>query len=421
MQNVYLGRQPILDSKQELCAYEILYRDHDKKSNIKGDRHASASVVNSVLNKFGTRSLLGMHKAIIKIDKKFLFHDIILSIPSEFFIFSLLSSIKIDEKIAQRLKLLHEKHYEFAINDVDLNTTDIHKYRPILNQISYFKVKLTSNISSAMKISIVELKSHGIKVIGSKIEMQEHYVLAKELGCDWFQGYFFAKPKILKNVKYESSKANILKLYNLLIQDTNIDEIASEFEDNHEITVQLLQFVNSGAFHFKTKISSIHHVLILVGRMPLAQWLMLMIYSKSISQASKQSPLMLLVKGRTELMSSILKTIEPNAKSNRLGEAYFVGVLSLIDTIFGRDLNEILEQMHISDSIKNALLKDEGTLGRVYALVRNIEVFNVKAIENFEKNYLLHPDILEKLVIKNIEDVNSFENPAQKITKKDLK
>jgi EAL and modified HD-GYP domain-containing signal transduction protein len=409
MQNVYLGRQPILDNNYTLCAYEILYRDNYKKSDIKGDRHASASVITSVLNKFGTRSLLGSHKAIIKIDKKFLTHDIIFSIPPEFFVFSLLEGTEINDRIIQRIKFLHEKKYEFAVNDVILSEKQIQKYRPLLQELSYFKLKLCTDITVDMKKAVVELKSHGIKIIGSKIENDVHYTLAKELGCDWFQGYYFAKPKILKNPKYESSQSNILKLYNLLIQDTNIDEITSEFEKNHEITVQLLQFVNSGYFHFKNKISSIHHVLILVGRIPLSQWLMLMIYSKSISKNNFQSPLILLVKGRTELMNSIIKFVEPKAKSNRLGEAYFVGVLSLIDTIFGRGLEEILNQMHISEDVKNAILNDEGTLGRAYALVRDIEVFNVKAIESFEKRYSLESDTIEKIVVKSIEDVNSFE------------
>ena len=89
--------------------------------------------------------------------------------------------------------------------------------------------------------------------------------------CKLFQGYFFVKPKIFENQKYDPAQAKILKLYTLLIEDTNIDEITSEFEQNHAITVQLLQYINSGAFHFRTKISSIHHILTLVGRAPLAQ------------------------------------------------------------------------------------------------------------------------------------------------------
>jgi len=91
-----------------------------------------------------------------------------------------------------------------------------------------------------MKEMISEMKAHNIKVVGSKIEDNAHYSLAKELGCDMFQGYFFAKPNIVENEKYEPYQLNVLKLYNLLIDDTNIDEIKSKFKKNEEITVQLL-------------------------------------------------------------------------------------------------------------------------------------------------------------------------------------
>ena len=203
---------------------------------------------------------------------------------------------------------------------------------------------------------------------------------------------------------------NILKLYNMLITDTNIDEITSEFEKNHEITLQLLQFINSGAFHFRKRISSIHHILILIGRIPLSQWLMLMIYSKSLSKGKVVEPLMLMVKNRTNLMESILKTIEPSVKSNMLGEAYFVGVLSLVDTIFSVELVDILEHINISDEVKDALLKGDGKLGEIYMLVRDIEVFNTDAMEIFEDKHNLKRGSIKDLVVKSIEDVNSFEN-----------
>ncbi|MDQ7066779.1 MAG: hypothetical protein Q9M40_01575 [Sulfurimonas sp.] len=44
-------------------------------------RYSSASIINNVLNKFGTHKLLGDRRAFVKIDEKFLLHDIIFSIP----------------------------------------------------------------------------------------------------------------------------------------------------------------------------------------------------------------------------------------------------------------------------------------------------------------------------------------------------
>jgi len=410
MEHVYLGRQPILDKKGELVAYEILYRDSNKETNITNDRFASASVISSVLNKFGTGAILGHRPAFVKIDEKFLLHDIILSVPKEFFIFALFDSIEMNERVVERIQKIHENGYKVAINDIVINDDNMQKYKEVLNEISFIKINLDNNASLKIDTYISKLQAKNIKIIAAKIENNEDYILAKKLGCDMFQGYFFAKPNIIENAKYESSQMNVLRLYNMLITDTNIDEITKEFENNYEITVQLLRFINSASFSFRNRISSIHHILMLVGRIPLSQWLMLMIYSKSVSKSRSNSPLMLMVKNRTELMENILKIVNPHVKSNALGEAYFTGVLSLIDTLFGVELEDILEKMNISDDVKGALLHDEGVLGDIYGLIRNIELFNTKAIREFSVMYDIEPEKIGHIVLKSMENVNNFED-----------
>jgi len=137
----------------------------------------------------------------------------------------------------------------------------------------------------------------------------------------------------------------------------------------------------------------------------------LMIYSKSISKDKEMPALMLMVKNRTELMERILKAIYPEVKSNTLGEAYFVGVLSLIDTLFGVKLEVILKDMNVSEAVEEALLNDEGLLGEIYLLVRNIEAFKIKEIMAFEHKYGLEVDSIENIALECMRDLQSFENP----------
>ena len=413
MQNIYLGRQPIIDADSRLRAYEILYRDASKKSNIPGDRQASASVITSVLNKFGRQATLGDKKAFVKIDEKFLLNDLIFSVPNQFFVFALLESVEITERVIERIHQLYEKNYGLVINDIKLDDEKMEKYKEIFPYLSFVKIDFAKGLSYGLEHMILKLKSNNVRVIATKIENAKTYNQARKLGCDWFQGYFFAEPKILENAKYEPAQINVLNLYNLLIDDTNLDDITTEFEKNPEITIQLLQFINSGAFHFKNKISSIHHVLTLVGRKSLSQWLMLMIYSKSSGKSKERTPLMLMIKSRTELMESILKTVHPDARSNMIGEAYLVGVLSLIDVVFSKKMEDILENIHVSDRVKNAILNESDILGEIYKLVKDIEAFNTQAEADFEIRYGLEEGTLKELIVKSIEETNKFENPTE--------
>lgn len=407
MENVYLGRQPIIDDKGSLYSYDILYLDSKQETD--NEHYSSALVLSSVLNKFGMKAFFSENKAFVKIDQKFLMNDLIFSVPNNIFIFALSGEIEMSRKVLEKIQQLKAQDYTLAIDEISLDAQQIEKYKPILNALSFVKINVHSVLGHDVKSMVDELKSHDIKVIAVKIEDDAEYELTKNIGCELFQGYYFAKPKILENAKNDANKMNVLKLYNLLLQDTNIDEIVSEFENNHALTLQLLQFINSGAFHFRTHISSIHHVLMLIGRKPLAQWLMLMIYSKSLSSKIEVSPLMLMIKNRTELMENLLKAIKPDVKSNALGEAYFVGVLSLIDSVFGVKLEEILESMNVSDSVKSALLHDEGTLGKLYVVVRDIEAFNIGSITEFASKYKVAMDDIQRVVVQSMENVNNFQ------------
>ncbi len=409
MKNAYIGRQPILDEDKKLFAYEVLYRDSEAGAHVTNDRYASAAVINNILNRFGTEALLGGRRAFIKIDEKFLLSDLIFSIPNEFFVFSLFDGIEMNERVVERVQQLHERDFVLAINDTALSEDIVQKYAPILKELSYIKININKCDTQHIQEIVDTFKSNNIKMICTQIEDNMHFNLAKEHGFDLFQGYFFAKPKIIKNKKCDASQLNVIKLYNLLLQDADIDEITSEFENNHVIAFQLLQFINSGAFHFRSKISSIHHILTLMGRIPLAQWLMLMIYSKSVSRNEEYSPLLLMAISRTRLMQNILKLIRSDADKNALGEAYFVGILSLMDTVFSVELEHILEHMYISEAVSDALLKDEGILGEIYILVRNIEKFNTQAIEDFAHKHKIALERINLAVMESIEHVNDFE------------
>lgn len=406
MEHVRIGRQPILDANSNIVAYALMYRESVQQN------FSSASLISSVLNKFGTAALLGDKRAFVTIEEKFLLHDLILTIPGEFFVLSLSSDIEISERVIERVELLYRKGYLLSVEHLGFSEAVIEKYAPILNRLSFAKIDIRKDIDAGVKDIVTDFKRAGITVVGDNIYDSKQFEKAQELGCDWFEGYFFAELKIVENAKYEASYMEVLKLYRLLMDDVNIDEITQEFENNHEITVQLLQFINSGAFHFRKRISSVHHILVLVGRIPLAQWLLLMIYSKSISSKNQKPPLMLMVKNRTELMENIIKVVRPDAGSNMIGEAYFVGVLSLIDTLFSMKLEDILDHIHISDEVKVALLEGKGVLGEILTLIKKIEKFDTEAAIAFEKKYKLKQGVLNELIMKSMQSVQSFENPV---------
>lgn len=409
-EHVYLGRQPILDNNGALFAYDLFYRNNKVQHNISDYQFATANVLTNTLNKFGVKNIVGEHKAFIKVDGAFLLHELVLSIPSEFFIFSILDSIEMNQNIIDRIKMLKERGFEFALNDTKLCGETIDKFEPLFKHINYVKVDSLQCEGTNVDADIERIKSSGVKVIASKIETLEAYERYSAAGADLFQGYFFAKPKTIENDKFDPEQFSVIKLCNLLLSEASIDEIAKEFEANHAISIQLIQFMNSGAFHFKKQISSIRHVLTLMGRYPVAQWLLLMVYAKSVNSGTQRSPLLIMVKNRTTLMSSLIKLLRPNASNELVGEAYFVGVLSLIETIFMAPLQKVLDTLNVSEDVRSALIDHHGELGKLYDVVDAIEHFDTRRIEEFTVEYNLPSDAFEEVLANSIEESNEFES-----------
>lgn len=119
-----------------------------------------------------------------------------------------------------------------------------------------------------------------MQFLAEKVETQEEYHAYKALGFDYFQGYFFSKPDILKKEKLDPSRALILRITTLLNdENVSIKRIEAEFSKSIDLTINLLKYLNSAYIGTKNNITSISHAIALLGRAGLARWLTLFLYS----------------------------------------------------------------------------------------------------------------------------------------------
>jgi EAL and modified HD-GYP domain-containing signal transduction protein len=409
--NFYLARQPILDLQQKTMGYELLYRDSEQSSAYANERHATAALLVNVLNQAGLQNVVGNSLAFVNIDDRFLRHEIVDTIPAKTFIFEITTNTSLDVLTVERIEVLHKKGYSFCLDASQY--AHLSKYEKIFPYLSYCKIDTSSFSFEHLEEIVRTLHSYDIKAIATKVEMESAFQIYKEKGFDAFQGYYFAEPKIIKDQKLDADQASLFKLCNLLQTGGDTSEIVESFERSPSLTLQLLRFMNSAAFHFKAPISSIQQVITLLGRNSLNQWLMLLLYSKSLSSNGNfDNPLILLVKQRTDLMVSLLKMTKKNCTMQDLSEAYFVGVLSLMNTLLHMPLYEILEEFHVDERVKDALYDRIGELGELYAVTLAIENFDTEKIDTFVYKYSLDMDAFEKMMLSSIQATTEFEKAS---------
>ncbi|WP_373070908.1 EAL and HDOD domain-containing protein [Sulfurimonas sp.] len=398
--NIYIAKQPILKKDGDVFAYELLYRDSEDTSNIKNRKQATVSVLSSVINKFGIDNLLSNHKAFVKADEEFIMHSIVNTIPKEYFIFSLQFDEKVSPKAVKKVKKLYEDGYTFAINDVILDKNVMDNYKDIMEYISYVKVDIDTPADNYSLLNDLD-----IEVISTKVENSEKEKTALQRDVDYLQGYFFCKPAVKKQEKFDAEVENVIRLCNRIMQDCSVDDLVDEFERSPVVSMQLLKFINSGLFHFRQKLSSIKQVLTLVGKTKLTQWLMLMIYSTPRGEGVSNEVLFERVKSRTYIMNEIAKIIDRSIVSN----AYFVGVISLMDALFSISKRSLMQQLNVDKEIKDAILKKDGILGDIYSFVLALESFNTETIDNFIEKYNISKEALEQITLNASKDLGNIE------------
>lgn len=384
-----IGRQPIIDHTGELIAYDVLYDAPTEQSPYPTDQ--TAKLIASIINTFCIHNILGDVQGFIKIDDTFLMSGIIYSVPKQLFILSLPLTITLNKEHFERIKELKELGYRFALHDIAyLPHKRLKSLAVLCHMLSYIKVDIKNLSQEYMAKLVKTLKCYPLALIATNVNTQEEYAVVKSLGYPYVEGYYFSEPIIVEHQEVDSKLLTVIRLYNMLTSNAaTTEELTLTFESNPELTIQLLQYINSSAFSLKYKISSINQVLTLLGRKPLSQWLLLLMYGKHMHHAATQSLLMQMVSRRTALMKGFYKLLKPKATADETGEAFFVGVMSLASAVMSMPLRLILKDMNLSENVLIALLEHKGLLGELLEVVEAIERFNVERIKEFIQTHSL--------------------------------
>jgi EAL and modified HD-GYP domain-containing signal transduction protein len=403
-ENFFFARQPILNREGSIIAYELLYRSSERNLAPKMPRHATEQVIVNALNMIGLNNLIEQGtRAFINIDEKMLFDDILHTIPKSSFVLELLEDIVYTPQIIERIETLRNAGFTFALDDVICDTEVIHTLKPVLPHVDIVKLDLPQSLSKARPY-INLFKEMRISVLAEKVETETDYNAFKDIGCDLFQGFFFARPTLISGTKVNPKLALIFRMIELLSRDKQ-DDVISLFEQDAALTVQLLRYINSAAFSFKSDISSIRQSVALLGNLHLRQWLTMMSYVIG-SRDGFQSPLLKLAQERAAMMRLLAEAFVVREVAET---AAFIGLISLIDALFHQPMGQLLEELRIDRDIAQVLLDEAATpLGDLYRIVRSVENFDHDAITGFLRTYKIPSARFNQVLQKSYELTESF-------------
>jgi EAL and modified HD-GYP domain-containing signal transduction protein len=374
----FLGRQPILDTQQEIVGYELLFRATEKNvSEFESQDQACTSVIASALAGFGFRELLGDKAGFINVTEDVLLSDMVEILPREQTILELLESVRLNDTVYKRCRDLKAKGFRIALDD--------HIYAPKNGELYRFvdivKIDMLETRSAMLPDIVAALRQFPLQILAERVETMEQFQDCLELGFDLFQGYFFARPAVLKRKGLEPSKVAMLRLLGCLRDEAELDEIEDIFRNTPELSYNLLKLVNSVHLGLREKIKSLRHAIMILGLDKLRRWVQLAIFASSDSRGIN-NPLLEMAAVRGRLMEYLIMDRYRLPRGSEPVEAAFItGILSLVDVLFETSIEEVVRELYLSDEIVTALLNREGELGSLLALAETLEQTNFGEVQ----------------------------------------
>ncbi len=374
----FLGRQPILDSQQEIVGYELLFRSTERNvSEYESQDQASMSVIASALAGFGFREVLGDKLGFINVTEEVLLSDMVEILPHEQTILELLESVRLSGVVRERCRELKSKSFRIALDD--------HIYAPehegLYRFVDVVKIDILETPRELLPEIVTALRRFPVKLLAERVETVGQFQDCLELGFDLFQGYFFARPVVLNRKGLEPSQMVMLRLLSCLRDEAELDEIQDVFRNAPELSYNLLKLVNSVHIGLREKIKSLRHAIMILGLDKLRRWVQLAAFASSDSRGIN-NPLLEMAAVRGRLMEYlIMERYGLRRGSDPVEAAFMTGILSLMDTLFETSLEEILKELHLSDEVVSALLYRQGELGTLLALAETLEQANFGEVQ----------------------------------------
>jgi EAL and modified HD-GYP domain-containing signal transduction protein len=366
----FLARQPILGRDQHLVAFELLFRaagEHDDAQMTNGA--AATAAVISHASQLGMEQVVGDQLAFVNADEDVLMSDFVRFLPPHKVILEILETVKPTEQLLARVAELKQLGFKFALDDVVDRSADVEQ---LVELVDVVKIDLQGIDLADLPQLAASLRTPTKKLLAEKVETLAEFRMCLELGFDYFQGYYFARPAILSGRKIAPSELVILHLLELINSQADDATIEAAVKRDALISLNLLRLVNSRAAGAGRRIESLAQALVQLGRGQLRRWLQILLYTSPGGRVELNSPLLQMATTRGKLLELMTQKVRPGdaAAADR---AFTVGIMSLADAMFSMSMPDILERVEVAGEVREALIEREGQFGVMLRVVEMLE------------------------------------------------
>ena len=307
------------------------------------------------------------------------------------------------------IKKYCELGYQFAINNFQFSQ----KYMEMLEYAKYIRIKLsqaetteTERGKKSVENIVSMAQGTGKKCIATGVNTKEVYDYAVKLKVDYLEGNYVAKTLASKVDKVKYMQGNFFQLMVAVSEEEpDMEEIEQIVSRDAGLTYALLKLVNSAYFALRRRTASIRQALVTLGITQLRQWVYMLSFDSKGTDSSSEELLKISFL-RATFASELVGYIK-DCPINKT-DAYLIGMFSTLEYMVNATEEEILEEIPVSAEVKNALVTQEGTAGKIYSLLLAYERADWKQSKKLSESLGVPTYLLAQTYIDCVDEVNEI-------------
>ena len=397
-----VGRQAILDRNCHTFGYELLYRENVKNntsfSSLDGNTVTNRVIINTFLN-LGIDRIAKNGRVFINFTRDLIVQRLYEALPKEKIVVEILEDVMAEDEVVEAVKDAKKQGYTIALDDFVF----MEHLEKLVALADIIKIDFLELSKEEIKKQVEIYKKYDLKLLAEKVEDEDTFKFALDLGFSYFQGYFFQKPVIEAKTDIAPYQMSILKAMAVVNNpESEPEELIKIISGDIYLHTKILAFVNSPFFGLKHKINTIKAAVGILGLRRVKEWLNIMYVSKLSEE--KPEELIILSSVRAK-MASFLAPYFSLDEDN----AYLLGMFSLMDSILNLPMEIVLKEFdYLSEELKAALTGKENNYKKLLDFIKMFEFGYFDRAYEIVKDTSLNIEKVNDYYFKSIEFADSI-------------
>ena len=353
-QPILLARQPIYDASLNVVAYELLYRAiSPEAAEVHDGDEASSRVLLSAFGGAGIMDVTDGKPAFINFTKHLILNPP--PVDPQHLVVEVLEDVAVTPELLESVRRLRAQGYRIALDDFQHHPS----LEPLVELADIVKLDVLELGEVKLRAEVRQLRNYPLRLLAEKIESWEMYNQCIDLGFRYFQGYFLARPQLLRGRRAAPALPALVALMTQLADpDIGVGDLAASVSADPVLSFSLIRLINSPLYRRARPIESVREAIAALGVERVRGWCYLLLLARIGGKPSELTRIAMRRARFCELLGDIATGAAP-------ARCFTAGILSTLDAFMDEELEVLVEGMALSAELRAALLGREGCMGAV--------------------------------------------------------